>query len=135
MATCWQHARSSAQRFGGVPADYYELHLWFDQSKASIADFRHRAMRHHAQGIFWLEEKFGPTITNSDGVLIETRLIGEQHVREDLGRIPTIQDWLVQLSPTSWMMRGYPLNNISEKELQKHVEPSCKENTSPVTAE
>ncbi|MGH9553713.1 MAG: DUF6915 family protein, partial [Terriglobales bacterium] len=28
---------------------------------------------------------------------------GEQHVREDLGRIPSAQDWLLQIKPQRWM--------------------------------
>lgn len=110
MANCWHHALSSVKKFGGKPEDYYKLHLWFDDSKAGLCEFRHRAMRHHSEGIFWLEEAFGPTVTNSDGKQVPTRLIGEQHVIEDLGRVPTIKDWLENLSPKAWMMKGYPLD-------------------------
>ena len=49
------------------------------------------------------------TITNSEGNEIPVRLIGEQHVREDCGRIPSVQDWLQHLQPQNWMVRGYPL--------------------------
>lgn len=110
MAHCLKHAQSSAAIFGGRWEDYYHLHNWFDESKAGFADFRHRALRHHSEGIFELERRFGPTITNSEGKLVPTRLIGEQHVREDCGHIPTIKDWLSRLMPTEWMMRGYPLD-------------------------
>ncbi len=65
---------------------------------------------YHAQGIFDAERKFGTTIANSDGTEVPVRLIGEQHVREDCGRIPSIQDWLERLSPAAWMMKGYPLD-------------------------
>lgn len=110
MANCWHHALSSAKKFGGKAEDYYKLHLWFDDSKAGMCEFRHRAMRHHSEGIFWLEEAFGPTITNSDGKQVPTRLIGEQHVTEDLGRIPSLKEWLVNLKPEAWMMKGYKLD-------------------------
>src|SRR6185312_7391761 len=53
------HARSSAQKFGGTAADYLALHTWFDESKACWADVRHRAARHHTQGLFACEEVFG----------------------------------------------------------------------------
>ncbi|MGO8731859.1 MAG: DUF6915 family protein [Terriglobia bacterium] len=33
----------------------------------------------------------------------QTVSFGEQHVKEDLGRIPTAQDWLSQISPQRWM--------------------------------
>ena len=61
------------------------IHSWFDASKMLHADFRHRALRHHAEGIFMAETIFGPTLTLSTGRVIPTRWVGEQHVREDLG--------------------------------------------------
>jgi hypothetical protein len=115
MGTCYDHARSSAVLFGGKWEDYYDLHLWFDQSKAHIADFRHRAMLHHSAGIFMLEAAFGPTITNSDGKVIPTRLIGEQHVKEDCGFIPTVADWLQAINSADWMRKGYPIETLVEK--------------------
>lgn len=98
-----KHAQSSAKKFGGQAEDYLAVHKWFDESKAFFADFRHRALRHHAEGIFLSERIFGVTITNSEGNQVPVRYIGEQHVREDLGRIPTAQDWLSQITPQRWM--------------------------------
>ena len=46
---------------------------------------------------------FGIAIVNSDGKQVPVRYLGEQHVREDLGRIPTAQDWLSQIKPQRWM--------------------------------
>lgn len=35
---------------------------------------------------------------------------GEQHVMEDLGRIPTVHDWLGNIRPEPWMLgRGTEL--------------------------
>jgi uncharacterized protein DUF6915 len=45
----------------------------------------------------------GVAITNSEGKQVPVRYIGEQHVREDLGRIPTAEDWLFQIKPVHWM--------------------------------
>lgn len=109
MAHPLKHAQSSTKRFGGKPEDYLPIHKWFDESKAFLADFRHRALRHHAEGIFLCEEIFGISITNSEGKEIPVRYIGEQHVNEDLGRIPTVQDWLTQIKPERWMY-GQKLN-------------------------
>ena len=103
MAHPWKHAQSSAKRFGGKPEDYLPIHIWFDESKAFLADFRHRALRHHTEGIFLCEKIFGVTVSNSEGKEIPVRYIGEQHVKEDLGRIPTAQDWLMQIKPERWM--------------------------------
>lgn len=103
MSHAIYHAQSSARRFGGHPNDYLPIHEWFDASKAFIADARHRALRHHAQGIFWCEEVFGRTITNSSGRQIPVRLIGEQHVMEDFRRIPTLVDWFTIMPLEEWM--------------------------------
>lgn len=105
MAHPWYHAVSSAKKFGGVPDDYISLHQWFDETKKEFADHRHRALRHHSLGIFWAEEKFGTTITNSEGKQIPVRVIGEQHVKEDCGFIPTVKDWLEGLPSQSWQRK------------------------------
>ncbi|SRR6266481_8125767 len=103
MAHPLQHAQRSVRKFGGKPEDYLAVHAWYDESKAFFADFRHRALRHHAEGIFLCERIFGAAITNSDGKQVPVRLIGEQHVKEDLGWIPSAQDWLSQIQPQRWM--------------------------------
>lgn len=103
MSHPYHHALSSFKKWGGAPEDYLPIHNWFDETKKCFPDFRHRAIRHHAEGIFLCEQVFGVTITLSNGKIIPTRWVGEQHVKEDLGRIPTIQDWLTNLTPQSWM--------------------------------
>ena len=103
MANPYHHALSSVKKWGGLVEDYLPIHNWFDETKAHFADFRHRAMRHHSEGIFLMEKIFGATLELSNGKVIPTRWVGEQHVKEDLGRIPTIQDWLSNLKPQSWM--------------------------------
>ena len=47
-----------------------------------------------------------PTLTLSTGKIIPTRWVGEQHVREDLGRIPSAADWLREIRPQRWMGRS-----------------------------
>ncbi|MGD1032697.1 MAG: hypothetical protein ABSA05_16330 [Opitutaceae bacterium] len=104
MAHSYIHAVSSARRFGGKPEDYLPLHNWFDATKAISADFRHRALRHHSEGIFLAEQIFGVTLLSRDGRPIPVRLIGEQHVREDFnGRIPSALDWLRTIRAEPWM--------------------------------
>jgi hypothetical protein len=61
MAHPYHHSLSSVKKWGGVVADYLHIHDWFDESKKIIADFRHRALRHHAEGIFIAETVFGST--------------------------------------------------------------------------
>jgi len=105
LAHPYHHAVRSAHLFGGVPGDYLRIHDWFDESKAHIADLRHRALRHHSEGIFLCEAIFGTTITNSNGKLVPVRTIGEQHVKDDLGWIPTVKDWLQHIEVQPWMGR------------------------------
>ncbi len=81
----YHHSLSSVKKHGGQVEDYLAIHSWFDESKAHYADQRHRALRHHSEGIFMAEKLFGVTLTNSDGRVVPVRFIGEQHVQEDLG--------------------------------------------------
>jgi hypothetical protein len=105
MAHPYHHAESSVIKWGGDVKDYVAIHSWFDESKAHIADFRHRALRHHTEGIFMCESIFGVTIVNSQGRKVPVRFIGEQHVKEDLGWIPTVKDWFKNIKAESWMMK------------------------------
>jgi len=105
MAHPYHHALSSQKKWGGTVEDYLAIHAWFDASKGIIADFRHRALRHHAEGIFMAETIFGVTITLSSGRIIPTRWVGEQHVTEDLGFIPSFADWARAIQPAPWMGR------------------------------
>lgn len=102
----YYHAVSSARKFGGRPEDYQAIHDWFDATKAHYADWRHRALRHHSLGIFDCEALFGHALTTSEGRVVPVRLIGEQHVTEDCGFIPTVAQWLSHLGdPAPWMLR------------------------------
>jgi hypothetical protein len=98
------HARSSAAKFGGTPSDYIKIHEYFDSTKSSHADVRHRAILHTAFGIYLVADVFGHHITNSDGKTVSVRDIGEQHVMEDLGRIPSMSDYLNHMTIEDWMM-------------------------------
>ena len=88
-----------------------------------FADPRHRALRHHAEGIFMAETVFGVTITNSEGRQIPVRLIGELHVTEDLGRIPSFADWARLIQPMPWILRGNPKGSPG---LDSSLEPQTR---------
>jgi len=125
----YQHAKNSAKKHGGRPEDYQSLHDFFDSSKAAVPDVRHRAILHSAFGIFLLERVFGTTITNSDGKKVSVRDIGEEHVIEDLGFIPTMERWLKNMPIEEWMggsrrkgtSRFIPMEN-SEESNQNNVD-------------
>lgn len=97
------HAKSSARKFGGTPADYLPIHDFMDSSKSAHASVKHRAILHNAFGIFIAEKVFGHNVTNSDGKLVSVRDIAEQHVIEDLGCIPSLDDWLKAMELQAWM--------------------------------
>ncbi len=98
------HAKNSVKRWGGNVEDYLELHNFFDNSKACMPDMRHRALLHSSFGIFLLERVFGVYVVNSDGRQVSVRDVGEQHVIEDLGFIPTVEKWLGNMTIQPWML-------------------------------
>lgn len=122
--TPYDHARSSARTHGGAPEDYIDIHDWFDETKAFTGNWTHRALRHHAAGVQWCIERFGHSLTNSDGKVIPTKLIAEQHVTEDCGYIPVPSDWLKTLAehPADWMLRVKVRRKYDLADLEKeHV--------------
>jgi hypothetical protein len=131
----YHHALSSAKKFGGKPEDYIEIHSWFDASKEYFANFRHRALRHHAQGIYECERKFGVTMTNSDGRTLPVRYIGEQHVMEDLGRIPSLEDWLSLIMPQDWMHKKpqHAAKDIVEEAINRRPEATTMIKTEKIS--
>lgn len=100
----YHHARNSVKNHGGKPEDYQRIHDFIDSSKAHLADIRHRAMLHSTFGIFLAEQVFGTYIVNSDGHKVMVRDIAEEHVIEDMGRIPPVADWLRSMPIEEWMM-------------------------------
>ena len=108
------HAKSSAKKFGGVWEEYIEIHNWFDETKAWVGSSYHRMFRHHSEGIFECEKKFGMSFINSDGKTVYVRYVGEQHVKEDCyNYIPSAREWVQALESKEkpmWMIRTLDLN-------------------------
>lgn len=98
----FQHCKNSARKYGGVPEDYVPIHNFFDETKAHVPDVRHRTILHNSYGIWLAERLFGTTITNSDGKKVSVRDLGEDHVIEDLGFIPTLHE----------VLKDLPINDI-----------------------
>lgn len=127
------HGKVSAKRFGGKPEDYQAIHDFIDSSKATFPDMRHRAILHSAFGIYITERVFGINITNSDGKLVSVRDIAEQHVIDDMGRIPTTQDYLQGMPMYDWLggkpkeKRQVPfVDSIRRKSFQEEMEEALK---------
>lgn len=92
-----------------------KYHEWMDHTKSHIADARHRLVLHNSWGIFLAEQVHGKTIVRpSDNKEIPLRPVLEQHVLEDLGRIPTLEQCLSQVILQPWMYRN--AEQLSQKE-------------------
>ena len=133
MSHPYHHAISSAKTYGGKWEDYILIHNWFDETKAHYPDMRHRALRHHAEGIFWCEQIFGVVITNSEGKNVPVRFIGEQHIKEDIGFIPTIKQYLDNMSTEGWMYKPGEgrklLKEIADQKLDYVTEKTLENGT------
>jgi hypothetical protein len=127
MAHPYHHALPSVRKWGGMDDDYLPIHNWMDESKKIVADFRHRMLRHHAEGVFMAEKIFGHTITLSTGRVIPVRWIGEQHVREDLGFIPSFADWVKAIRPEPWMGRALKLEDGAPQKLSCDLSDSISD--------
>lgn len=99
------HCKNSVKQFGGSISDYEKIHNWIDSSKAHFCDSRHRVLLHNSFGIYLCEQVFGHTITNSDGKIISVRDVAEVHILEDIGFIPTVQDYLQEMPFLDWFSR------------------------------
>src|SRR3546814_12761733 len=81
MGHCYHHALSSVKKWGGTAEDDMPTNQWFDASKEITADFRDRALSHHADGIFQMERFLCANNTASHGragavVLIARKRVG-----------------------------------------------------------
>lgn len=97
------HAKNSVKLHGGCIEDYLPIHDFIDSSKIAVPDMRHRSMLHSAWGVYLVERVFGTLLTNSEGKRVSTRDIAEEHVIDDLGFIPTMQDYLQHMALEPWM--------------------------------
>lgn len=100
-----KHSIGSVKRYGGSVDDYLPIHTLIDSPKGSFADVRHRALLHNSFGPFLAEQVFGYYITNSDGKMVSVRQIVEDHIVEDMGRIPEVGEWLREMPIKDWMDR------------------------------
>lgn len=87
----------------GEDADHPEVAAWFEAPVITgDGSWQLRALRYHAQGIFWCEEELGIVLSRGDRV-IPTRVAAEAQVQTRLGRIPTLGQWLRNLPMRQWM--------------------------------
>lgn len=106
------HSKISAKKFGGKPEEYQAIHDWFDQTKAHVPDARHRLVLHNSFGIFLCEQQFGTFITLEGGKQVSVRDIGEQHVIDDLGHIPSLVEVLDNAKLPTNIVSGKKMRNF-----------------------
>ena len=97
------HSRIHAKKYGGVPEDYQDIDDFIDSSKMSVPDVRHRAILHSSFGCFVVERVFGTTRTNPEGKTYSPRDVAEDHIQQDLGFIPTVENYLNNMQVQDWM--------------------------------
>ena len=110
------HARNNVKKYKGVVEDYLPIHDFLDSSKAHFADMRHRTLLHSSFGCYLAEQVFGHNIKNSSGINVSVRDICEQHIIEDMGRIPSVGDYLNNMQLQPWM--GGP---VSKKKVKRTI--------------
>jgi hypothetical protein len=97
------HGRMHAKKYKGKPEDYSDIDDFIDSSKACHPDIRHRAILHSSFGCYLVEQMFGRTRVNSDGITYSPRDIAEDHIIQDLGFIPTVSKYLDNMTVQPWM--------------------------------
>lgn len=103
MSKAMVHARNSVRRYGGKPEDYIKLHELMDETKKAHSTVAHRAVFHSSYGVWLIEMILGRELVNSDGKTVSVRQIAEEHVIEDLGYIPSLDEWLQNMELKPWM--------------------------------
>ena len=117
------HAEVSVRKWGGAPEDYLAIHDFIDSSKAGFPDMRHRAILHSSFGCYIAERVFGHYIVlPGNGRKVQVRDIAEQHVIDDMGRIPTLQDYLIDMPFYEWL--GGRLKKKERIELEPTAPPA-----------
>lgn len=120
------HAKISVKKFGGHVDDYIKFHEWMDSTKGHIPDMRHRMVLHNAWGIHLGKSVFGSYFTNSEGKDISVGNVLEQHVIDDLGYIPTLEQCMAGLPAEPWM--GAKVRAAAKKSVRMKITDISKYN-------
>jgi hypothetical protein len=89
---------------------------------------RHRALLHNTFGCYIAEQIFGhievksdgstikmPYIINSENKKVQVRDVAEKHIIDDLGFIPTVQDYFKHLESQPWFSMPNYLPRIEQE--------------------
>lgn len=97
------HALVNVKKYKGKEDDYLPIHTFIDSTKTCHSDWRHRAILHTTFGIEMAVKVFGEYIVNSDNKKVPVRILVENHIKEDLGFLPTPSDFLNEMKLLPWM--------------------------------
>lgn len=81
----WQHAKTAARKFGGIPENYLGISNFIDSTKAHVANMAHRAILHNSWGIYLCEKLFGYPYNMIDSFMKKYDLPGE--AAEDIKKL------------------------------------------------
>ncbi|MGJ4999509.1 DUF6915 family protein [Bradyrhizobium sp. HKCCYLR20261] len=83
----WRHAELTARPRGADWLDDLSIHEFVDSTKTACPDLRHRIVLHNSDlGVVLTERAFPERADCAD--------IVREHVRQDLGSVPTLADWM-----------------------------------------
>jgi hypothetical protein len=119
------HAENSAKRYGGIAADYIDLHELMDSSKAAISTNLHRFLTHNSWFTTTIIPKvFGRRRQNSEGKWYNTKDVAEYHCLEDFRMkfIPTPQDYAEHMEFAPWINNGIDIPNRLKREKKEKQE-------------
>lgn len=85
------HCAEDARRFRGQPEDYKAVHETMQEWSHSPAG---RAVFFSSWGCYLIEEIHGIYFKNSEGLLVSTRDLAEQHILRALRCVPSLEQWL-----------------------------------------
>ena len=110
------HAQIHAHTWGGTFEEYLDLNERFDQSKMIFASMTHRMMYHSDWGIDFVTKLFGEKfVVQSTGTVLDTKTLCEAHVVEDVGFVPSVEEWLKYFDAPSYKVRyGKSLEHLNE---------------------
>jgi len=101
------HSQQSSISFGGAARDYLFIHRALNAPRDVLADRRSQRVLHNSWGITLLLRLLGDTCKRpSDGSTISIRPILEDHIRCDLGYIPTLEESVSEIAIEAWMYRS-----------------------------
>lgn len=97
------HAKIHAKQWGGEPDEYIKIDEFIDSSKFHFENVAHRVLLHSSFGVMMAEQFFGNSFTNSVGRTVPIREVAINHIRQDLGFVPSVDNWLNNLQLQPWM--------------------------------